>query len=81
MTPLPPSEVSPRPVDRYVGTLVGEATCRDFRLSIAHDAVREQGRRPHRAPYFARIAFTLSSGMASTVWPFPVVVVAMNIEL
>ncbi len=37
-----PSEDHPRPVDRYVGTLVGEATCRDFRLSIAQDAVREQ---------------------------------------
>src|SRR5436190_19002486 len=39
--PLPPDD-RPPPIDRYVGTLVGEATCRDFRLSVAHDSIREQ---------------------------------------
>ncbi len=33
---------SPPPVDRYVGTLVGESTSREFRLAIAHEAIREQ---------------------------------------
>jgi hypothetical protein len=28
--------------NRYVGTLVGESTSREFRIAIAHDAVREQ---------------------------------------
>ena len=36
---------------------------------------------PYLTPYLARIDFTLSSGIASIVRPFPVVVVAMNIEL
>lgn len=39
--PLPAADLA-RPIDRYVGTLVGEATCRDFRLSVAHDSIREQ---------------------------------------
>lgn len=26
----------------YVGTLVGESTCREFRLAVAHDTIREQ---------------------------------------
>jgi DNA helicase HerA-like ATPase len=30
------------PVDRYVGTLVGESTSREFRLALAHGMVREQ---------------------------------------
>ena len=30
------------PEDRYVGTLVGESTSREFRLALAHEAVREQ---------------------------------------
>lgn len=29
-------------VDSYVGTLVGESTSREFRLAIAHEAIREQ---------------------------------------
>src|SRR5262245_52420954 len=37
-----PGEDSARVVDRYVGTLVGECTCREFRLCLAHDSVREQ---------------------------------------
>jgi hypothetical protein len=28
--------------ERYVGTLVGESTSREFRLALAHEAVREQ---------------------------------------
>ncbi|MFO0845280.1 MAG: hypothetical protein U0797_23335 [Gemmataceae bacterium] len=32
--PLPPED-RPRPIAHYVGTLVGEASCRDFRLSVA----------------------------------------------
>jgi len=27
---------------RYVGTIVGESTSREFRLALAHEAVREQ---------------------------------------
>jgi hypothetical protein len=27
---------------RYVGTLVGESTSREFRLAVAHEAIREQ---------------------------------------
>jgi DNA helicase HerA-like ATPase len=27
---------------RYVGTLVGESTCREFRLAVAHETIREQ---------------------------------------
>jgi hypothetical protein len=34
--------VVPDPVDRYVGTLVGESTSREFRLAVAHEALREQ---------------------------------------
>jgi hypothetical protein len=30
------------PVDHYVGTLVGESTSREFRLAVAHEAIREQ---------------------------------------
>src|SRR5437763_7606931 len=29
-------------IDRYVGTLVGESTSTEFRLAVAHEAVREQ---------------------------------------
>jgi hypothetical protein len=33
----------PKPkADRYVGTLVGESTCREFRLAVAHETIREQ---------------------------------------
>src|SRR5262247_862330 len=28
--------------NRYVGTLVGESTSREFRLAIAHETIREQ---------------------------------------
>jgi hypothetical protein len=28
--------------DYYVGTLVGESTCREFRLAVAHETIREQ---------------------------------------
>jgi uncharacterized protein len=38
--PKPPS--SDGAADRYVGTLVGESTSREFRLALAHEAVREQ---------------------------------------
>ncbi|CAA9546596.1 MAG: hypothetical protein AVDCRST_MAG88-441, partial [uncultured Thermomicrobiales bacterium] len=31
-----------RPDERYVGTIVGESTSREFRLAVAHEAVREQ---------------------------------------
>lgn len=34
--------VVPRPIDRFVGTLVGESTSREFRLAVAQEAVREQ---------------------------------------
>jgi hypothetical protein len=30
------------PSDRYVGTLVGESTSREFRLAVAHETIREQ---------------------------------------
>src|SRR5437867_991442 len=41
--------------NRYVGTIVGESTSREFRLAVAHDTIREQDiiavdaelRRPH----------------------------------
>lgn len=33
---------APAPDERYVGTLVGESTSREFRLAIAHEAIREQ---------------------------------------
>lgn len=29
-------------ITRYVGTLVGESTSREFRLAVAHEAIREQ---------------------------------------
>jgi uncharacterized protein len=28
--------------ERYVGTLVGESSCREFRLAVAHETIREQ---------------------------------------
>src|SRR5437660_4086378 len=31
-----------RTADRYVGTLVGESTSREFRLAVAHEMIREQ---------------------------------------
>lgn len=34
--------VLPAPTDQYVGALVGESTSREFRLAVAHEAVREQ---------------------------------------
>lgn len=30
------------PADAYVGTIVGESTSTEFRLAVAHEAVREQ---------------------------------------
>src|SRR5262245_55291390 len=36
---VPPADQSPT---RYVGTLVGESTSREFRLALAREAVREQ---------------------------------------
>jgi uncharacterized protein len=33
---------SPSQADRYVGTLVGESTSREFRLAVAHETIREQ---------------------------------------
>src|SRR5439155_14462890 len=33
---------SKQEVDRYVGTLVGESTSREFRLAVAHETIREQ---------------------------------------
>jgi hypothetical protein len=33
---------APAPAIRYVGTIVGESTSREFRLALAHEAVREQ---------------------------------------
>ncbi len=36
-TPKPPAAAN-----RYVGTIVGESTSREFRLALAHEAVREQ---------------------------------------
>jgi hypothetical protein len=35
--PNPPTDAT-----RYVGTIVGESTSREFRLALAHEAVREQ---------------------------------------
>ena len=37
-----PNGRSPRVGAHYVGTLVGESTSREFRLAVAHEAVREQ---------------------------------------
>src|SRR5881398_1075679 len=34
--------MKPEAQDRYVGTLVGESTSTEFRLAVAHEAVREQ---------------------------------------
>lgn len=34
--------VSNNTKDRYVGTLVGESTSREFRLAVAHETIREQ---------------------------------------
>lgn len=34
--------VTPTAADRYVGTLVGESTSREFRLAVAHETIREQ---------------------------------------
>jgi hypothetical protein len=30
------------PTTKYVGTLVGESTSREFRLAVAHETIREQ---------------------------------------
>jgi DNA helicase HerA-like ATPase len=37
-----PNEGAKRVEDRYVGTLVGESTSREFRLAVAHETIREQ---------------------------------------
>ena len=37
-----PSAQQQHEADRYVGTLVGESTSREFRLAVAHEAIREQ---------------------------------------
>jgi hypothetical protein len=34
--------VVPEPIDRYVGTVVGESTSSEFRLAVAHEMIREQ---------------------------------------
>lgn len=34
--------VVPEPIQRYVGTVVGESTSREFRLAVAHETIREQ---------------------------------------
>lgn len=34
--------VVPEPIERYVGTVVGESTSREFRLAVAHETIREQ---------------------------------------
>lgn len=36
------ANAAPPAAERYVGTLVGESTSREFRLAVAHEAVREQ---------------------------------------
>jgi DNA helicase HerA-like ATPase len=36
------SSTQPSTADRYVGTLVGESTSREFRLAVAHETIREQ---------------------------------------
>src|SRR5574341_1243356 len=33
---------APKAPENYVGTLVGESTSREFRLAVAHEAIREQ---------------------------------------
>jgi DNA helicase HerA-like ATPase len=38
MTAIPPEEGR----DQYVGTIVGESTSTEFRLAVAHEAIREQ---------------------------------------
>lgn len=38
----PRGQEAPAAVARYVGTLVGESTSREFRLAVAHEMVREQ---------------------------------------
>lgn len=38
----PPAAAAPSASDRYVGTLVGESTSREFRLAVAHETIREQ---------------------------------------
>src|SRR6185437_14920649 len=48
--------------------------------SVERPAVRCVRRQRCATPYLARMARTLSSGIASTVWPLLVTVVAMNIE-
>lgn len=46
ITQRPPSAVqaapTPEPAARYVGTLVGESSSREFRLAVAHETIREQ---------------------------------------
>lgn len=39
---VPTKRSSDGPPVRYVGTIVGESTSREFRLALAHEAVREQ---------------------------------------
>src|SRR4051794_14337472 len=36
------TQTAPTSATRYVGTIVGESTSREFRLALAHEAVREQ---------------------------------------
>jgi hypothetical protein len=44
MPPAPKTKALPAedPSTRFVGTIVGESTSREFRLALAHEAVREQ---------------------------------------
>jgi hypothetical protein len=39
---MPKSPAADAAANRYVGTLVGESTSREFRLALAHESVREQ---------------------------------------
>src|SRR5947209_1801831 len=39
---MPKAPSADKAATRYVGTIVGESTSREFRLALAHEAVREQ---------------------------------------
>src|SRR5262245_58234164 len=46
MPPIPQRRMATssdsQPANRYVGTLVGESSSREFRLALAHETIREQ---------------------------------------
>ena len=42
LSPVPEPTKHAELTNRYVGTIVGESTSREFRLAVAHEAIREQ---------------------------------------